>query len=74
MAQQVIRKVENLRGGGLVVPATNDRPRTVSPVPSRFNSTTEPVRISIVRAELSSVTAPTFLENVFSNRRSITVP
>jgi hypothetical protein len=74
MARQVVRKVKNVRSGGPVVPATNDRPRTVSPVPSRFTSTTEPVRISIVRAELSSVTGPTFLGNVFSNRRSVTVP
>jgi hypothetical protein len=57
-----------------MVLAANERQSALSPVPLRFNSTSDPVRVSIVRPELSSVTEPSYLGNVFSNQRSILIP
>ncbi len=74
MAHLVSRKARNLQRKAVAIPATNTRPHALSPVPPRFNSTSEPLRVSIVRTELSSVTEPNYLGNVFSNRRSILIP
>ncbi len=74
MAPTMSRKAKNPLKNLVVVLATNERQYTLSPVPARFNSTSDPVRVSIVRRELSSVTEPSYLGSVFSNQRSTLVP
>ncbi len=74
MATSASRMAKNPLKGFVVAVTTNERQYALSPVPPRFNSTSDPVRVSIVRPELTSVTEPNYLGSVFSNQRSILVP
>ncbi len=74
MALRESRELRNPRRKFVVTPATNGLAPMLSPVPPRFSSTTDPVRVSIVRSELSSVTEPSYVGNVFSNGRSVVIP
>lgn len=48
----------NASKSAIIVPKTNARKSSSSAVPHRFNSTSEPRQIPIVRPELNSISKP----------------
>lgn len=58
MSKVVSRKVQSAKTAAIIVPRSNKWHAAPSSVPSRFNSTSQPRKTSIVRQDLNSVSEP----------------